>query len=592
MHSEEDARLVDRVAELRVQRKAIANSRDEKILLPAFACAYEAARRVLGIEFYNSQLLGGLALARGCIAEMQTGEGKTFTALIPAVFYSLGGNGVHLMTVNDYLAERDFELLKPVYELLGISVGFVGPEIESEEKRAAYRCDVTYGPGCEFGFDYLRDQAAIIARKKPRLGSAFRTQLRGESLPTYEPIQRARSVAIVDEADSVMIDEATTPLILATGGDDPAPNAHVYLQAKVSAALLTKNRHYVVDESKRSLHLTAEGVAFLKKQPAPRKGLDRPWRNYVEQALRADLLHDRDVYYVVADGEVQIVDQNTGRIFKDRSWKDGLHQAVQAKENVDITCENRSLARITRQRFFQLYDHVCGMTGTAKDSQSELRAIFKLEVVVIDPNKPCLRQRLPTRILADAESKFQAIIEETKSVHSTGQPVLIGTAAIEQSEAISKRMTQWGIAHELLNGKQDADEADIVSRAGVVGAVTIATNMAGRGTDIKLGPGAAELGGLHVIAVEPQESTRVDRQLVGRSARQGDPGSCRLYTAPDDSIFQRYEPNMTAPRLQSKTDIDGYIRALQQRIERTGAEHRRQMYSHDDWLEKILRNLV
>lgn len=596
-----DTELATRTGELRC-RVVAATGVAEDVWADMFALACEALRRELNVTLYDVQLLGGIALTRGAVAEMLTGEGKTFTTLLPAACQALAGQGVHVMTVNDYLARRDFELLAPVLRRLGFTVGMVGAESPPDAKRAAYACDITFGPGYEFGFDYLRDQVAALMQPPPRLGESLRARRRGTLPSAPRPMQRGQAAAIVDEADSVMIDEATTPLVLAAGGDEPAANADVYRAALRASGQLEAGLHFQVDEAAATLHLTRAGAEFLSDRPdqIPRRGLDRPWPVYVEQALRAERLFRRDVHYVVVDATVRLVDQYTGRIFTDRSWRDGLQQAVQAKEGVSITTETKSLARITRQRYFRRYKFLCGMTGTAQGAERELRDVYGLDVVVIPPHRPCRRTNLPIRICANLAAKEEAIIAEVERLHRLRRPVLIGTAAIEASERLARRLDERGIPYCLLNGKQDAAEAEIVARAGQLGAVTVATNMAGRGTDITLGPGVVELGGLHVIAGEPQESTRVDRQLVGRTARQGDPGSCQLFASADDPLFSRHAPGL-ASRIRRQAgegrELPGggglgrLIPVVQHRVDRILARRRREMFAHDDWLETVLREL-
>lgn len=596
-----DSELCQRTADLRQQVSAGAGILDDGILVPAFALVVEAARRMLGINLYDVQLLGGLALSRGAIAEMQTGEGKTFAVLAPAFVHTLAGQGVHVMTVNAYLAARDYELLAPVYRLLGLSIGLLDAAADPHTKRAAYRCDITYGPGYEFGFDYLRDRVAAAARPKLALGESFRRQLQGRSFEAPQPMQRGHAVAIVDEADSVLLDEATTPLVLAAGGSTPAPNAEVFRAAAKIAAMLEAETHYEVDGATAVLRLTRAGFEHLAAAASgvPPHGLERPWPMYIEQALRAELLFRQDVHYIVAGDQIQLVDQCTGRIFTDRTWRDGLHQAIQAKAGVTITTESSSVARITRQRYLRLYRQRCGMTGTAQGSERELRTLYGLEIVVIPPHRPCQRRVLPTRVFADRGAKERALITDIVQLQRSGRPVLVGTAAIDTSERLASLLNEQHIPHQLLNGKQDAEEAAIIAAAGQLSAVTIATNMAGRGTDIKLGSGVAEIGGSHVIATEPQPSQRLDRQLVGRAARQGDPGSCQLFAAADDALFIRHAPSLSN-RLRKLADADGEVRstvdqdiaAAQRRAEREQATQRRQLFDHDDWLEGVLADLT
>lgn len=603
-----DDALAQHVAELRSQlafkrRSAKSSPRfiDPNIQVQAIAVVLEAARRVLGVTLYDVQLLAGLALARGAIAEMRTGEGKTFCALIPACIHALKGDGVHVMTVNAYLAQRDFEQLTPVYRLLGLTVGLIEAGASPAAKRAAYACDITYGPGYEFGFDYLRDQLSLMTNPRPVLGTKFIANLQGR--PSHKPalMQRGHDFAVIDEADSVLLDEATTPLILATGGDQPAANAAVYRRARSLAAALEQDAHFVIKAETRSLHLTPLGQLQIQphRPDFPRRGLDRPWSIYVEQALRAKYFHHRDEHYVVRDNEIALVDQSTGRIFSDRSWSDGLQQAVQAKEQVSITAENKSAARITRQRYFRRYQQVCGMTGTAQGAEGELIEIYGLDVEVIPPHRSNKRIQFPTRTFSSMLAKEYAIVSDVDSIHRTGQPVLVGTASIAASERLAGQLERRQIPFQLLNGKQDAAEAAIIASAGVRKALTIATNMAGRGTDIKLGPGVAELGGLHVIAAEPQRSTRIDRQLIGRAARQGDPGSCRLYASADDELFVRHAPELRNRLVacadasgECRSDLSREIASVQSRVELASRVERSQMYRHDDWLESVLKDLA
>lgn len=569
------------------------------MIVPGFALVSEAFRRMLGIQLYDVQLRAGLALVRPAIAQMQTGEGKTFAASLPALVYALAGGGVHVMTVNAYLAQRDYEQLKPVYEVLGITVGFLEADASPEAKRAAYSCDVTYGPGYEFGFDYLRDQAQLLARGPQRLGDSFRERLRNDAPPS-PLVQRGHAVAIVDEIDSVLLDEATTPLVLACGGQLPAGNASVYRAAAAAARRLEPGTDFW-DEGQRKGQLTRQGVETLvgRQHEIPAHGLQRPWRDYVETALRADWQFRRDVEYIVRHDQILLVDQHTGRIFADRSWQDGLHQAVQAKEGVTITNEQGTLARITRQRFFRLYGTVCGMTGTAMTSRDEFKKVYGLRVVEIPTHRPCLRRHEPARQFADQASKRQAIADDVAVRHQRQQPVLVGTQTISESQLMSKLLDDRRVPHRVLNGKQDEAEAAIVGRAGELGAVTIATNMAGRGTDIPLGSGVAELGGLHVIVCEPHESARVDRQLIGRSARQGDPGACQQFASADDDTIRNFAPRL-AERMRREAGADGEVARdvlpelahIQRQVEQLRFQQRRQMYAHDDWLESMLREFA
>jgi preprotein translocase subunit SecA len=562
------------------------------VIIPGFALVLEAARRSLGIDYYDVQILAGLALARGGIAEMATGEGKTFVAAFPAFIHALAGRGVHVMTVNSYLAERDAVLMSPLFQRLGLTLGLLRSSAEPDEKRSAYQCDITYGPGYEFGFDYLRDQLALIQGAKRRLGESFRELIGKRQMGAHESVQRDRAFAIVDEADSVMIDEATTPLVLSGSDAAPANSPHVYLAARRSAASLIVERDYVVDASLKAVRLTDTGAqhALAHADPVAMRSLDRPWPCYVEQALFATILLERDVDYVVSDGKVVLVDEFTGRIFADRTLREGLHQAVEAKEGLAITAETQPLARISRQRFFRLYSGLCGMTGTATGSEAELREAYGLSVTRIPTRLPCRRLVLPTRYFSSATAKWSAVVDEVERMHHTRRPVLVGTRTIEASELVSRHLQVRALPVQLLNGRQDEEEARIVARAGQAGSITIATNMAGRGTDIKLGPGIAELGGLHVIATELHEARRIDRQLFGRGGRQGDPGTLEAMISLEDELIRIYLDGLgTLPkRLQSQRCRRFLFTLAQKRAEAVNAGIRKQLLSFEDQLGDML----
>lgn len=591
-----DEELLQEVAWLK-ERIAIERGEiGDEFLRTAFALVNEALHRVRGLRFYSVQLLAGILLARGKIAEMQTGEGKTLTAALPAFLLALRGEGVHVATVNAYLAERDFEELRPVFEKLGLSVGLVHEEAKPDEKRAAYRCDVTYGTGYVFGFDYLRDQLVLRDRLNERGRHRFRSVLRGE-MP-QQTMQRGLAIALVDEADSVLIDDAVTPLILAGGSDQPASDAAVHQAARRLALRLISDQHFRIDSTDDRITLTESGLDLVHSddEAVPTTALLRPWRDYVELALRAEHVLLRDVHYVIADEEVQLVDQTTGRIHPERQWSGGLQQAVQAAEDVPIRAENETTARITRQRFYQLYHGVCGMTGTAEAGARELRAMYELSIVRVPTNRPCRRRVLPEKAFATPGQKWEAIAAEISEMHSLGRPVLIGTRTISDSEQLSHVLESRSIPHQVLNGKQDAEEATIVAAAGNAGAVTIATNMAGRGTDIRLSEAAREAGGLHVIAAEHHDSVRIDRQLVGRAARQGDPGTARFFACPEDQLIRQYDPDLGA-RMTRAADASGLItrdcsadiRRLQQRVEQHHFQRRRELYEQDRIRNEILR---
>jgi preprotein translocase subunit SecA len=572
------------------------------LMIEAFAFAFEGVRRVLGMELYNEQLISGMLLCRGMIAEMATGEGKTLCAALPAVFHALRGQSVHVATPNIYLAERDCELLTPVYRMLDCSVGLLKEGAPEEEKRAVYKCDIVYGTGYEFGFDYLREQLAGISRARGMLGSQYRDILRGSAAP--ESGYHARhGVAIIDEIDSVMIDEACIPLIISDGGSPGDNDSDVapYVEAVRIAERLCEDSDYLIDREAHTVSLTksGRGRAHTEMGVQSQMGLQRSWSVYIEQALQALLLLTKDVDYVTDEGKIVLVDGATGRLCPDRNWSEGLHQILEVKENLSHTGELRTAARITRQRYFRMYDVLCGMTGTAMESRWEFWRTYGLHVARVPLRRPLRRQELPPRYFVDAASKWQAAVDDIKRMHATGRPVLIGSRTIENNEVLAKQLDEVGIPYQLLNGKQTADEADVVSRAGHRGAVTIATNMAGRGTDIKLEPGVAEMGGLHLLAVEPNESLRVDRQLIGRVGRQGDPGSYQFFVSADDALLLRFGQSLSR-RMKSMPQMNGEIchdlsrkvRTVQKRSEAAGAKQRKQLTAADHWRTNDLVNLV
>lgn len=569
----------------------------EEIVLPGFALVYEATRRCLGITLYDEQLLAGFILTGRCVAEMQTGEGKTFLASLPAFINALSGRGVHVVTANEYLAGRDYELLSPVYKMLDISVGLNRYDISLPEKQAAYACDVTYGADQEFGFDYLRDQLRIWSHAKETPGMSFRAMLRGRELPRALTVQRNLEVAIVDEIDSVLIDSATSPLLLSQSSDNADIEIQFYHSARDTTSQFISGDDYIVDRVFRRITITEAGKEKISaaEESVHTQGLRRPWSVYVEQALHAKEFLQKDVDYVVQNGKVLLVDEYTGRFYPDRQWRDGLHQAVEAKEGISVNAENRSMARISRQRYFQLYSHLAGMTGTAQGSERELWNIYQLQIVAIPPHKPCRRVMSHPCYFARADAKYAAIVEEIADLHRIGRPILVGTRTIKNSELLAAKLDARGIPYRLLNGKQDLAEAMIVARSGEVGAVTIATNMAGRGTDISLSPGVVELGGLHVIGVERHDSQRIDRQLAGRAARQGDPGSCRFFVAADDPLIEKYAPGLgrlmkrlANDKCETTLDLTREITRVQRRVERHNYWSRHGLFLHDRWLRDIL----
>ena len=513
-----DEELPQRLA---VYREQVQNGeKDLDAVLPeVFALVREASTRVLGMRHYDVQLLGAMALHNGKIAEMKTGEGKTLVATLAVILNSLEGKGVHVVTVNDYLAKRDAEWMGRLYNFLGLSVGVIVAGLSDEQRKEAYGADITYGTNNEFGFDYLRDNMKFYAEQL---------------------VQRGHHYAIVDEVDSILIDEARTPLIISGASDDSTD-----LDQKVDEVVRTleKEKHYTVDEKGKTASLTDEGVLYVEEQLGIENLYDTAnitAQHHVLQSLKAHTVFRRDVDYIVKDDQVVIVDEFTGRLMAGRRFSDGLHQALEAKEHVTVAAENQTLASITFQNYFRMYDKLSGMTGTADTEAVEFAQIYGLEVSTIPPNRPMVRKDMPDLIYRTRREKMQAIIQAIKELHATGQPVLVGTISIETSELISQLLKREGVPHSVLNAKHHAQEAEIVAQAGQAGKVTIATNMAGRGTDIKLGEGVVELGGLHILGTERHESRRIDNQLRGRSGRQGDPGSSRFYLSLEDDLMRLF----------------------------------------------------
>ena len=513
-----DEELPQRLA---VYREQVQNGeKDLDAVLPeVFALVREASTRVLGMRHYDVQLLGAMALHNGKIAEMKTGEGKTLVATLAVILNSLEGKGVHVVTVNDYLAKRDAEWMGRLYNFLGLSVGVIVAGLSDEQRKEAYGADITYGTNNEFGFDYLRDNMKFYAEQL---------------------VQRGHHYAIVDEVDSILIDEARTPLIISGASDE---STDLYQKVDEVVRTLEKEKHYTVDEKGKTASLTDEGVLYVEEQLGIENLYDTAnitAQHHVLQSLKAHTVFRRDVDYIVKDDQVVIVDEFTGRLMAGRRFSDGLHQALEAKEHVTVAAENQPLASITFQNYFRMYDKLSGMTGTADTEAVEFAQIYGLEVSTIPPNRPMVRKDMPDLIYRTRREKMQAIIQAIKELHATGQPVLVGTISIETSELISQLLKREGVPHSVLNAKHHAQEAEIVAQAGQAGKVTIATNMAGRGTDIKLGEGVVELGGLHILGTERHESRRIDNQLRGRSGRQGDPGSSRFYLSLEDDLMRLF----------------------------------------------------
>ena len=558
-------------------KNRLANGEDfDDILVEAFATAREACYRVIKEKPYKVQLIGGLALHYGNIAEMKTGEGKTLTSVMPAYLNALGGQGVHIVTVNEYLAERDSKWMGQIHEFLGLSVGLNLRDLSPSEKRAEYDKDILYSTNNEIGFDYLRDNMAI--RKEDRVQ------------------QRGLNYAIVDEVDSILIDEARTPLIISGGFLE---NKNLYIDADRFAKSLNYDTDIVYDAKLKRSNLSEEGMKKAEKYFKVDNLYDvnnSTLVHFINQALHANYSQKNDVDYVVKDGKIVIVDQFTGRLMPGRAFSDGLHQAIEAKEGVEIQQETKTLATITFQNLFRMYNKLSGMTGTAKTEEEEFREIYNMYVIAIPTNKPVIREDMADLIYASKKSKFKAIIDEIAERHEKGQPVLVGTIAIETSEEISNLLKKRGIPHEVLNAKNHAREAEIIAKAGEKGSVTIATNMAGRGTDIKLGEGVKELGGLCVIGTERHESRRIDNQLRGRSGRQGDPGFTQFYIAMDDELMIRFGSEKIKNILQSTGIDDGMVirskmfsrsvASAQKRVEGNNYDMRKSVLQYDDVMNK------
>lgn len=541
-------------------------------LLPeAFAVVREASRRVLGMRHFDVQLLGGVALHEGRIAEMRTGEGKTLVATLPTYLNALTGQGVHIITVNDYLAKRDSEWMGRVYRFLGLSVGLIAHGLDFPDRKLAYSSDITYGTNNEFGFDYLRDNMVIYPEQM---------------------VQRDLHYAIIDEVDSILVDEARTPLIISGPGEKSTDLYYVLAKAVMK---LKETEDYTIDEKAKAVMPTEAGIAKIEKLLNITNLYDSDnieMSHHFNQALRAKALMKRDRDYVVKEGEVVIVDEFTGRLMFGRRYSDGLHQAIEAKEGVKIERESQTLAAITFQNYFRMYKKLSGMTGTAKTEEAEFRKIYNLEVIVMPPNQLVLRQDLPDVIYKTKRAKYKAVIQEITERFAKGQPVLVGTTSIVQSEDLSAMLKKKDIPHNVLNAKYHEMEAQIIAGAGQRGAITIATNMAGRGTDIVLGEGVAGLGGLHIIGTERHESRRIDNQLRGRAGRQGDPGSSRFYLSLEDELMRLFGSDNIAnimDKLGMEEDepiehtlITRSIEQAQKKVEARNFDIRKHVLEYDD----------
>ena len=547
----------------------------DDILVQAFALAREACYRGIGEKPFKVQIIGGLAIHYGNIAEMKTGEGKTLTTVLPAYVNSLTGKGVHVVTTNEYLSDRNANWMKPIYDLLGVSVGVNLRDMTPKEKQDVYNCDITYSTNNEIGFDYLRDN--MVVNKEDR-------------------VQRPLNYCIIDEVDSILIDEARTPLIISGG---KANSNSLYIEANRAVKNLKEDEYYTVDLKTKSVSLTEEGSKKIEKILNIKNLYDidnAGLVHHLNQALKANYAFAKDVDYVVSDGQVIIVDQFTGRLMQGRQYSDGLHQAIEAKEGVTINVETKTMATITFQNLFRMYNKLSGMTGTAKTEEEEFRNIYNMYVICIPTNKPVIREDLADLVYATEKGKYKAIINTVKEIHSKGQPILIGTISVESNEHLSGLLKKAGLPHEVLNAKNHEREAEIIAKAGEKGAITLATNMAGRGTDIKLGEGVKELGGLCVIGTERHESRRIDNQLRGRAGRQGDPGMSQFFVSFEDDLMRRFGTDRIKMMLQSLgVDDDMAIRSktltksietAQKRVEGNNYDIRKSLLDYDNVLNE------
>jgi preprotein translocase subunit SecA len=563
----------------------------------AFALVRETARRTLGIRHFDVQVMGGWVLLHGMVAEMDTGEGKTLTATLPACTAALAGVPVHIITVNDYLAQRDAAWMGPIYRALGLTVGVITHGMEPQARRMAYACDVTYCTNKEVVFDYLKDRL-VLERSASRLHLQLE-RLSGASARLHRLLLRGLYYAIVDEADSVLVDEARTPLII-SGSAHHTPEQRVYQTALALAAQLDPGRDFVIEGGVRTVQLTPAGQTRLAELAQVYGGVWRGRRRreeLVRQALTTQHLLQRDTHYLVSNGKVQIIDEYTGRVLADRSWEHGLHQLIETKEGCALTHPHEPLARISYQRFFRRYLRLAGMTGTAHEVRRELWTVYRLPVVSVPTNRPVQRHHVRDRVYPTAAAKWEAVVARIASLHRVGRPLLVGTRSVAASEHLSRLLHAAGLPHQVLNARQDQAEVGIVARAGEPGRITVATNMAGRGTDIRLAPGVAERGGLHVIATEKHEARRIDRQLFGRGGRQGDPGSYEAIVSLEDELVAVYASGLwrwlgrvtghrgrlIAPWLGSVV-----VRRAQQAAERLHARTRHDLLKMDEHLEIAL----
>ncbi len=597
-----DQEMRDRA--FRLRGRARGGESLDRLLPEAFGLVSVAAQRTLNMRPFDVQLAAGVVLHKGALAELATGEGKTLVASMPSALNALTGKGVHVTTVNDYLARRDAELNAPIFRCLGLTVAPLQQQMSDQDRAAAYRCDITYGTASEFGFDFLRDRLKVSGAKGQDAPFWSAWVQDGRFTQTLDnKVQREHNFALVDEADNIFIDEARTPLIIANPTRPASPEeCVVYQWADRLARQMIRDQHFVYDEKKQKLELTDDGRALVRWSNPPvgkhSHAMDK-LHEHVERALLVHYRFRRDQHYMVDKGKIVLIDEFTGRQQPDRHWREGLHQAAEAKEGVQVTVASDHAAQITLQSYFKLYKKLAGMTGTAAQNWLEIRRVYKIWVVCAPTNRPCIRRDLPDKVYPTEDAKFDAVVEDVKQLREQGRPVLIGTRSVEKSEKLSQKFKDAGVEHQVLNAKFHEMEARIVEQAGQAGRVTIATNMAGRGTDIKLGPGVAEAGGLHVLGTERHEARRIDRQLVGRCGRQGDPGSSQFYLSLEDELLEGLGP-VRQERLKEIGQRGGnrdwqafqplFIKA-QRRVERRHYRQRVDLMVYEKQRQEILKDL-
>jgi preprotein translocase subunit SecA len=575
----------------------------DRLLPEAFAAVCVAAKRQIGLRPFDVQLAAGVVIHQGGLAELATGEGKTLCAALPAFLNALEGQGVHICTVNDYLARRDAEWMGPIYQTLGLSVGIIQQQMGEQDRLKAYRSDITYGTASEFGFDFLRDRLKAAGSKGQDAPFWAPWVAGGNAAPLDNNVQRGHHYAIVDEADNIFVDEARTPLIISTPTRPATPDEQVvFLWADRLAKQMVAEQHFSFDMKKQKLELTSEGKQLARWSNPPvgehSHAMDK-LHEHIEQALQAHYRFRRDQHYMLDKGKVVIIDEFTGRRMPDRHWREGLHQAVEAKEGVQINFPSDHAAQITFQSYFRLYTKLSGMTGTAAQNWFELRRVYKLWVVCVPTNRPCIRDQYPDRVFPNEDVKFEAVVQEVLRLREAGRAVLIGTRSVEKSEKLSELLRKVGVDHQVLNARLHEQEAKIVADAGLVGKVTIATNMAGRGTDIKPAPEVITAGGLHVLGTERHEALRIDRQLAGRAGRQGDPGSAQFFLSLGDELLEglgmeRHEALKERGQRGGSGDWRSYFplfRRAQRKVERRHYITRVDLMVHEKQRQEILKDL-